>query len=276
MRTKTVVRQEIDLSAYKQRTAVAEDFSELITESTVLLEDGKPIVVYQELDVDTAALVAALRRLNYQTTERTGGLKSTSRIFGYMPRNAVRADFCRVTSLAHEDPAAHVLICEFGKRLAEIYAQTLPEVFQDHEAKLADVIPEYRIEGTPFTSGIVNYNNPLKYHFDAGNFRDVYSNMVVFKQGVEGGYLSLPEFNVGFELKNNSVFLFDGQKILHGVTPIVKQTRDAYRYSIVYYSLQQMWKCQTVDDELIRIRRVKTERERKRKTYAHPVAPPDS
>jgi len=115
-----------------------------------------------------------------------------------------------------------------------------------------------------FTSGIVNENNPLKYHFDTGNFKDVFSCMVVFKNGVENGFLSLPEYDVGFQLPNNSIFLFDGQGILHGVTPITRQTPESYRYSVVYYSLKRMWQCLEIDEELARIRKKKTSRERAR------------
>lgn len=88
--------------------------------------------------------------------------------------------------------------------------------------------------------------------------------MLVFKRDIVGGHLSCPEYGLGFKLKNNSLLMFDGQSILHGVTPIQKKSASAYRYSIVYYSLQQMWKCMSVDEELARIRNKKTEREIKR------------
>lgn len=58
--------------------------------------------------------------------------------------------------------------------------------------------------------------------------------------------------------------MFDGQGLLHGVTPIFKKTARAVRYSIVYYSMRQMWNCLPITDELIRIRKKKAERETKR------------
>lgn len=51
---------------------------------------------------------------------------------------------------------------------------------------------------------------------------------------------------------------------MHGVTPIIKTHRDGYRFTVVYYSLEQMWKCLTITQELARIRNVKTQREAKR------------
>jgi hypothetical protein len=89
---------------------------------------------------------------------------------------------------------------------------------------------------------------------------------VAFKKGVEGGRLCCPEFGIKFEIEDNTLLVFDGQSILHGVTPIKKLHPDAYRYTIVYYSLQQMWRCDTVNEEIYRIRKVKKAREFKRLT----------
>jgi hypothetical protein len=58
--------------------------------------------------------------------------------------------------------------------------------------------------------------------------------------------------------------MFDGQSVLHGVTPITKTNPDAVRYSIVYYSLQQIWNCLPLSEEVARIRNLKTKRERAR------------
>ena len=40
-------------------------------------------------------------------------------------------------------------------------------------------------------------------------------------------------------------------------------------YSVVYYSLEQMWKCEPLGDEVERIRNVKTQREIKRLDPEH-------
>jgi hypothetical protein len=115
-----------------------------------------------------------------------------------------------------------------------------------------------------YTSGIINENNPLKYHFDAGNFKGTWSAMFGFRKKTEGGYLSLPEIEIGIEIKNNSLLLFDGQSLLHGVTPIKMLEKDSKRYTIVYYSLQQMWNCKPIDDEIIEQRKIRNEIEKKK------------
>ena len=117
-----------------------------------------------------------------------------------------------------------------------------------------------------FTSGIINDNNPLLYHFDAGNYKGVYLAMFGFKKGIEGGFLSVPEIDLRFKIGNKSLTLFDGQGLIHGVTPIKKTHPDAKRYTIVYYSLQQMWNCKTPGTELEILRERRTSLERRRAT----------
>jgi hypothetical protein len=267
MKTISLSKKEINLTEYKKRSALESDFSLLVTESTKIVdENGKIIVLYYKLDdVDTSKMVWAVKNLKYITSTRTGGLKTTSTIFGYSPRVALRKDFCSATAMARTQPKHHSILCTFAEPIARIYEEHIPDVYEKHiDLVNKNIKPEWKIPNTPFTSGIVNKNNPLKYHFDSGNFPDVYSNMVVFKNQSGGGYLSMPEYDVGLECANNSLVMFDGQSILHGVTPIKNKSENSFRYSVVYYALQQMWNCNTIDEELIRIRQVKQQRELKR------------
>lgn len=272
MKQVEVRKRDIDLKQYVKRTALESDYDELIRENTIVYCDGQPLIYYFVLTCDTAAVEAAVRSIRYEAGMRPTGLYSESRIFGYRPRLALRKDFCSATGLAGESPKEHVVLCDFAKVLSDEYARLAPQVYAVHERVTSKrVKAQWRLQDTPFTSGIVNKNNPLKYHFDAGNFKNVYSNMVAFRRDVGGGNLACPEYGIGLEIATNSVTIFDGQSVLHGVTPIRKFSESAYRYTIVYYSLEQMWRCETVDEELVRIRQVKTERERKR---AAGIAPP--
>lgn len=262
-----VRKNDVDYKDFVKRSAHESDYETLIDESCVLVDEdtGKVLVVYKELDFDDKDILWALNSIKYQVSTRARGLKTTSRIFGYSPRVVLRKDFCSPTSLASEQPRQHAEVCKYGVKIAGLYSEFTPETFEEHKKIVkAKVLDEYAIKDTPFTSGIINKNNPLKYHFDSGNFKNVYSCMAVFKTDVEGGHLSLPEYGVGFYLRHNSVFMFDGQSILHGVTPIKRLSTKAARYSIVYYSLQQIWNCLPLNEELARIRNVKTQRETRR------------
>jgi hypothetical protein len=88
--------------------------------------------------------------------------------------------------------------------------------------------------------------------------------MIVLRHESAGGTLAVPEFDVRFALPHNSLLMFDGQQLLHGVTPIILKEEDSVRFSIVFYSLKQMWNCLTVTDEVIRARKRRMERELRR------------
>lgn len=267
MNTLEVIKKPLNLREYIKRSALESDYDTLVTDSTMVFENGKLKVIYENLDeigFDANPMIRALQSIRYETGLRTTGLKTTSRIFGYRPRATVRKNYCSITSMATEHPAEHKVICDYAARVSEVYLKRFPELHKKHQEAVNAVKPEWVIPGSVFTSGIVNKNNPLKFHFDTGNFNDVFSAMLVFKSGIKGGHLALPEYGLGFELKNNSLFMFDGQGILHGVTPIKKASPLAFRYSVVYYSLKQMWKCLTVTEELANVRKDKTTREQRR------------
>jgi len=267
---KTLLLTRIDDFKYKdyiRRTAIESDYSTLIKESVKMIDrdSGELIGVYFVMSKTPVKLLHALMSINYDKNKRLAGLITNSRIFGYKNREKIRNDFCSSTMLSREDPENHKIICDFAVDLTKIYKKYCGEVYQFHaDLTREKILPEWTLEGTPFSSGIVNKNNALHYHHDSGNFKNVYSNMVAFRSNVKGGYLAIPEYDIGLEIANNSILLFDGQKILHGVTPFKLMSKDAYRYSIVYYTLQQMWKCEPITKELARIKDVRTTLEKNR------------
>jgi hypothetical protein len=259
-----MARQTIDLSQYKYRPAKEEDYTTLIDEPVVITTNGRPTVVYLELDDDCTDIVYALQHIRYSKDERAKGMITRSAYIGYHPRITTRRDYCTATEAHSLWPDMHNIISSYAKKVSTYYQQFNPEVYEMHQQLTDKVLPDWHMDETIFTSGIVNKDNPLMYHHDTGNFTNVWSNMLAFKKDIKGGYLAIPEYDIGLYIRNNSLLMFDGQNILHGVTAFTKLTRQAYRYSIVYYSLQRMWDCLTPGEELERITRIRTEREHRR------------
>jgi hypothetical protein len=251
-------RHTLNFTAYRWRCATERDYGTLVTASTIIFDDDlrQPTLVYlAPIEEDTDALVAALRRIPVHVSTRTNGLRSRSRIFGYQPPRSGRHDpYCSAASLAVEDAEAHRLVCAFAPVVAGYYQRYGPAVYIRHTALARQVLPRWTLEGTAFTSGIINRDTPLAYHYDGGNFRGVWSNMLGFKQGVQGGYLSVPAYDLGFEIADRSLLMFDGQGLLHGVTPFTVAP-GGHRLTVVYYSLQQMWRCLPPERELARAQR---------------------
>jgi hypothetical protein len=255
---------DYDEKALIRRAALETDTKITYSENGVYELGGQPVLIYGKLELKHEAIAWAIKTLVYQTSTRTNGLKTNSRIFGYRPRNPLRADFCSTTSMALTHPKHHEVICEFGKLLNEIYTQYAPGAAAKHDELLSRVAPGWTIPGTRFTSGIVNANNQLKYHHDGGNFDGVMSCMFVLKSRCEGGHLSIPQFNAKWELHDQSFLLFDGQAILHGVTPMKMLNKNGYRYSVVYYALKEMENCLPPEEEIKRVRIQKMEKEKNR------------
>jgi len=261
--------KSLDCKELRKHHAKESDCEIVVTQNTTVLLNDKPIVVYiANLPKATDALFDALTKIKYDINTRTSGMVTSSKIFGYAPRNAIRQLSCRAAAIAYQHPAESNILKKFAAIAAEQYRATNAELAEKHN-RLTDekVKPEYRMAGSMFTSGIVNHNNPLKYHFDAGNYPGVWSAMFAFKRHVDGGRLACPEIGMAFECANGSLTMFDGQSILHGVTPIIKKTPEAVRYTVVYYSLKQMWSCESNQGEIERMRemRMKIENSRLKK-----------
>lgn len=260
----------LNIKEYKSRYAIEDDASILIKEDTLLIENGIPIVLYKKINwCDTTELLQACVNVKYQTDTRLPRIglkpiKTRSAIFGYRPRIPLRLDFCSSTAMSRNFPKEHDIITNFASKLTEVYKEYFPKTFIEHEHKMNNIKDIWKIPNSVFTSGIINKNNPLMYHHDSGNFKNVLSNMIAFKKNIIGGRLVIPEYDIKFEIEDNTILIFDGQSIVHGVTPLKKYSNDSYRYTLVYYSLEQMWKCDTIKEEVLRIRKLKKEREFKR------------
>lgn len=270
MQTLTLKRKKLNLRDYTHRRAKVEDCSQLITDEFKLVDadTGQLMALYCKPSGESAAfdnIFNACLSVKYTKNYRTDGLQTTSKIFGYNPRNILRKDYCSVSALARENPIIHERILAGGALAAKYYALHNQKLYAEHLATTREkIVPEWQLPEVPFTSGIINDNNPLCYHFDSGNFKNVWSAMIVLKHKIAEGYLAMPEYDVMCEVANHSIFYFDGQGILHGVTPIKKLAPDSRRFSLVYYSLQAMWNCQPLREEIARIRMLREQREQKR------------
>jgi hypothetical protein len=261
-----LLQRKIDAGSLIRKKAKESDTELVHEEPGVYTLDGEPVIIYGKLEKHFDSMVWATRSLKGSSAVRsTNESKAGTRIFGFRPRITIGSgNFCSVTSAYKTHPQQHGIICEFGKVLDRIYAEMAPETAKRHADLLKNVRPEWVIPGTRFTSGIVNQNNALAYHFDRNNFLDVMSAMVIFRRLCQGGFLSIPEFNARWLLEDHTFFLFDGQRFLHGVTPIKKMNKQSYRCSVVYYALRTMERCGSRDEELIRARREKMNREKAR------------
>ena len=262
MRRINVERKKINTKEFIRRTARLSDVTEHIKDDVVIYCDGQPVLLYRILPRKPNEVRWAVKNIKYGAAKRTHGLVNTSAVFGYNPRQENKHDYCSAAAMAVNFPKQHYVISNYALEVEKHYKNVFKTTYFKHKNKVKEKVKDrWRISSSVFTSGIVNKNNQLKYHFDSGNFKNVFSNMIVFKGDVDGGHLVIPELDLSLEVADNSLTIFDGQDLLHGVSPIEYLHKDSYRYSVVYYSLERMWQCLTVDEEIARIRTKKMQRE---------------
>lgn len=226
-------------------------------------DSGAPLLAYLPLG-DVADLRAAVRRVEIRETYRAAsGRRNASRVFGWAPRKPVqRREACNATSFAKEQPAEQATLDRWAVRCLDMLRGIDPEVAARDEETMREVLPEWHMAGTTWTSGVVNSNSQLPYHRDGFNF-PTWSAMPVLRRGMDGGHLHLPEHDLTVACRDGWGVFFCGFDLVHGVTPMRRRTPDGYRFSVVYYALRGMRSCAEFAEETRLARAARTERERR-------------
>lgn len=236
---------------------------ELIDKPAKLVSsDGLVIGVYEKIPAD---LLGKLKRISSATVAVKGkrllGLPTSSSIFGSLPRNPVRGDYCRLSSNSVKELNLLGLVQQCSRAVCDVYNRLLPEQYELQVSASAAILPEWVITKTPFTTVNFNKNTAIKYHRDKANQRGVFSSVIILRSGITGGELVLPEYGVSLAQSDGYMLLFDGQSVIHGVCPIVKTVASGYRTSVVLYAMKQMENCYPFAEERERIKKVRTKKE---------------
>ena len=258
-------KRVLNMATWDKRFAQPGDCRTVVDTDTIIYvgDSDTPAVVYLANAVTLPpTLVPELKTTKYGTWVRASGMKPQNLGFGYSPRNPIfTRENCQKAAITRHQPELMDGLTDIGVQLDALYKQHNPATYAAHSDMTDKVLADWKIPGTIFTSGNINKNTQLPYHFDRGNFVGAWSAMVTVRNNTGGGWLACPELDVEIRNTNGSLLLFDGQGLLHGVTPISYITKDAYRFTIVYYSMAKMWQCLTPLEELKRANKVRTARE---------------
>jgi hypothetical protein len=235
-----------------------------VTRATWALDtdSGEPVLGYWPLG-DVSDLRRAVRGVRiHENVRAASGRRNRARVFGYTPRRPVqRREACNATGLSQDQPEEHAILNAWAATLLNMIRELDPTIPEHDEATMREVLPEWRMAGTTWTSGVVNQNSQLPYHRDGFNF-PTWSAMPVLRRGVAGGHLHLPEYDLTVACRDGWGVFFCGQQLVHGVTPMRRTAPDGYRFSVVYYALRGMKDCHTYAEETAHARRKRTEREK--------------
>jgi hypothetical protein len=222
----------------------------------------EPFLAYFPMKAEAALLRKAVLGVKYSKQPRSNGMNNLSRTFGMAPRKVFRKrESCRPTTLAYEQPEEHAILVGFADKFSAMMKEMFSVQYDKDHAKIAEISDEWRMtDDALWTSGVVNKSSELPYHYDRFNF-ETWSAMPVIRKQMRGGYLHFPEYEAVVACRDGWVLFFPGYRYLHGVTPMHPLSKEAYRYSVVYYALKGMKDCFTYAVEQSSATVKRTERE---------------
>lgn len=236
-----------------------------VNESVRLWDEdaNKPIAVQVVLDDSTLHTRRSLSRMLNHLVKWSGGNKAATssmrlsgidyqnRTFGTSAPVPLRRRYgCSYDQFNTQYPEIYALIKDMTKVAWDTLNEYMPEAQAEHEKIVAESInQDWLVPGGAWTSGIINNTAALAYHKDSGNLKGTVSAMLGMRSRVSGGSLHMPEYDLTLGIPDGSMTFFDGQAIWHGVTPLVNERPNAYRYTVVWYAKSGIKVCGSAADE---------------------------
>lgn len=170
-----------------------------------------------------------------------------SGIAGFFDRYP-RIPYGRATAYTENNYSVYEKCYPFMRQLADKFKEHLPVRYGIQNEAAAKLDPRFRVAGedTPFTTVTVNKNFRTACHRDAGDLNEGFSNLTVVAKAKnwEGGYLVLPEFRVGINIRPGDLLLINNHGGIHGNTelkpPAGTSIEDMERISLVCYFREKM------------------------------------
>lgn len=195
-------------------------------------------------------------------TSRLSGMRYENRTFGTTAPALLRKRYgCSYSQFNIDYPESYSALERMTLAFWRMFEEHMPETFNKHKQLVDESIhPDWQIAGCGWTSGIINNTAALPYHRDRNNIKGTVSAMLGMRSRVGGGALHIPEYNLVLGIPDGSLTIFDGQDLWHGVTPLVNERPDAYRYTIVWYTKRDVKECGCAQNEPKRAAQCATER----------------
>jgi hypothetical protein len=177
--------------------------------------------------------------------------KIMSNIFGFFDKWAPIQKY--VFAKNNVTKPLEVRECRFNMDYPEEYKKTIP-LIKDIDRFYKKYTPTYyakqhkkakqthfRIPQTSFTTITTNVNYQTTVHKDKGDDDEGFGNLTVIEKGhYKGGETCFPQYGIGVDVRTNDILFMDVHQ-WHANLPIVLETDDAVRLSIVCYLRKNVW-----------------------------------
>ena len=145
----------------------------------------------------------------------------------------------RETRFVKDYPEKFKKLIPLIKEIDEYYEKLIPENY-GKQRKKANQTP-FKIANTAFTTITTNINFQTTVHTDRGDDAEGFGNLVVIEKGkYKGGETCLPQYGIGINVRTGDVLYMDVHEA-HGNLPIILETPDTKRLSIVCYLRKSIW-----------------------------------
>ena len=179
-----------------------------------------------------------------------------------------RIPYGRATSYTQNSFEKFKMSFPFLQSLNRGFKDLLPWRWQNQKSAIDKIDPAFYVSDTVFTTITVNKTFRTAAHYDAGDFSDGLSNLLVLSNNgnYSGGYLVFPEYRIAVNVRPGDLLLVNNHEIMHGNTPIVTHDEEAERISLVCYLREKMLELGSKEYEDHRFNYV----ESRRKNPEHP------
>lgn len=153
-----------------------------------------------------------------------------------------RIPYLRATSYTEEHPELFAKAYPFLQSLNRGFKTMMP-IRWNAQREAADKIDQsYLVPETPFTTITVNKTFRTAAHYDAGDLTTGLSNLLVLSNtgNYSGGYLIAPAYRAAFNVRPGDLLLINNHEVMHGNTPIVCDSPEDERISVVCYFREGM------------------------------------
>jgi len=180
-----------------------------------------------------------------------------------------RIPYGRATSFTQQNFDKFKLAFPFLQTLNKGFKKLLPRRWQNQKNAIDKIDPAFVVPETVFTTITVNKTFRTAAHYDAGDFSQGLSNLLVLSNNgnYSGGYLVLPEIRIAIDVRPGDLLLVNNHECMHGNTPIVLNDDKAERISLVCYLREKMLELGSKQYEDLRYQFV----ESRRKNPDHPM-----
>lgn len=183
----------------------------------------------------------------------TVGNKVQSGNVGYMDPSAM-IRYCRKTAFAQKYFEKFKEGIPFVEYISKKYEELCPEAFARQKEAAEKTDNYYLIGDSVYSTVTVNKNFRTAIHQDAGDFKDGFGNLIVYREGgYDGGFFCLPEWGVALDLHNGDILFADVHK-WHGNSEVTNKSDDWLRVSFVIYLREKIQTCAAPEKELSRVR----------------------